>query len=114
MAMSALVKTAVAFTAAGQEVTFRCIDAAKSITLVIEATGKTLDDETIANFFELSSSIRNSTRAEVLGLKPVVAERVVSLYGGFVQLRNQNDGIALNVAMKKSLAAEGVEAGEAP
>jgi K+-sensing histidine kinase KdpD len=110
MSLAALLKTAVVFSAPGEEVTVRCIDANTTITLVMEATGKTLDEEIIAAFFDLSSSARNGTRAEVLGLKPVVAERVISLYGGFVQMLNRNaDGIAVSVTMKKALPAEPVE-----
>ena len=108
--LTALLKTAIVFSAPGQEVTIRCIDGTATVTLVIEATGKTLKEETIAGFFDLSSSARSSTPAEVLGLRPVVADRVFSLYGGFVQLRNRNaDGIALNVALRKSIPAEPVE-----
>jgi len=107
MSLAALVKTAVVFSASKEEVAVRCIEGATTITLVIESTGKPLDEEIIEGFFDLSSSVRSGTWAEVLGLKPVVAERVIALYGGFVQLHNlDTKGIALNVTMKKSLPAE--------
>jgi DNA-binding response OmpR family regulator len=110
MSLTALLKTAAAFSDSGQEVTVRCIDETTTISLVIEATGKPLDEAVLAGFFDLSSSARNGSRAEVLGLKPIVAERVVSLYGGHVELRNRDaNGIALNVAMKKSLPQPPVE-----
>ena len=104
MSLTALLKTAVVFSTPGEEVVVRCIDGETTATLIMETTGKTLDEEIINGFFDLSSSARSSTPAEVLGLRPVVADRVVSLYGGFVQLRNHDDtGIVLNVTMKKSL-----------
>ncbi|MEX0332390.1 MAG: response regulator [Puniceicoccaceae bacterium] len=105
MSLTALLKTAVIFSAPNEEVVVRCIDGDTTASLIMEVTGKTLDDDIIAGFFDLSSSTRSSTPAEVLGLRPVVADRVVSLYGGFVQLRNHDDsGIVLNVTMKKSLS----------
>ncbi len=107
MALTTLVRTAVALNAAGEEVRFRCIDETNTLTLVIEAAGKPLDEKAMAGFFDLSSSARCSTRVEALGLKPIVAERVVSLYGGSVQLRNQDAGtIALDVVLKKAFPAE--------
>ena len=109
MSLAALLKTAVVFSAPGQEVVVRCVDGETTITLIMEAAGKTLEEEAIAGFFDLSNSARSSTRAEVLGLKPVVADRVVSLYGGFVKLQNHDDnGVALNVTMKKSALTEPV------
>ena len=103
-ALTALVDTAVTFAAPKEQVSIRCIDGATSITLVAEAKGKPLSDEAIAGFFDLSSTVRSSTRAEVLGLKPVVAERVISLYGGFVQISTmEEDGTAINITMKKSM-----------
>jgi CheY-like chemotaxis protein len=110
MSLTAFLKTAVVFTEPGRSVAFRCIDGTTTITLILETSGRILDEKTIDGFFDLSSSVRSSTRAEVLGLRPVVAERVVSLYGGFVQLRNNDDsGITINITMKKSLTQESVE-----
>ena len=111
MALNTLLKTAVVFSSPKQEVKARIVDGATSVTLILEATGKPLEEDTIARFFDLSSSVRNSTSADILSLKPVVAERVISLYGGFVQLRNHdNTGIGINITMKKSLPVESVEA----
>lgn len=113
VALAALVKTAVAFSSPEQTVSARIIDGASTVTLVLEASGNPLDDKTIAGFFELSSSVRNSSRAESLGLKPVVTERVISLYGGFVQLTNlDSTGIVLNVTMKKSQPVKSAESGD--
>ncbi|MEX0324121.1 MAG: response regulator [Puniceicoccaceae bacterium] len=113
VAMAALVKTVVAFSSPKQTVSARIIDGASTLTLILEASGDPLDENTIAGFFELSSSVRNSSRAEALGLKPVVAERVISLYGGFVQLTNLgSSGVGLNVTMKKSRPGETVESGD--
>jgi signal transduction histidine kinase len=110
MALNTLLKTAVVFSSPKQEIKARIVDGGLSVTLILEATGKPLEEETIERFFELSSSVRNSTRADVLSLKPVVAERVISLYGGFVQLRNHDDtGIGINITMKKSVSDESVE-----
>jgi DNA-binding response OmpR family regulator len=103
MALTALINTAVTFTAPKEKVSIRCIDGTATTTLVVEAAGKQLSDEIIAGFFDLSSTVRSSTRAEVLGLKPVVAERVIVLYGGFVKISNVEDlGTAMNITMKKS------------
>jgi K+-sensing histidine kinase KdpD len=103
MSLTALLMTAAVFTQSGQSVSVICSDEADTVTLILESTGRELDEKTIDGFFDLSSSVRSSTRAEILGLKPVVAERVISLYGGTVELRNQQDkGIAINITMKKS------------
>lgn len=103
MALIALIKATILFSSPNQQVAARIIEGEAMITLILEAVGEPLNEDTIAGFFDLSSSVRNSTRAESLGLKPVVAERVISLYGGYVQLANLNSsGIAINVTMKKS------------
>lgn len=113
MSLIALLKTVAVFSNPGEEVAVRCIDGATTITLVMESVGRPIDKAVIAGFFDLSSSARNGSRAEILGLKPVVAERIFSLYGGSVKLSNQDaNGISLIVEMKKSLPSQAVEAAD--
>ena len=107
MALSTLLKTAVVFSSPRQEVQARIVEGAMAVTLILEVIGNPLDEEILKQFFELSTSVRNNTRADVLGLKPVVANRVISLYGGFVQIRNNNEnGIGIDITMKKSVDDE--------
>ena len=48
-----------------------------------------LSDGQAASFFDLASTARSSSFAEQLGLAPVVAERIISLFGGDVHLIQQ-------------------------
>lgn len=104
MSLTALLMTAIVLTDERQPSGVFCIEESTTVTLIFESAGRVLDDQTIEGFFDLSSSVRSSTRAEVLGLKPVVAERVISLYGGSVQLATREDkGMVINIKLKKSL-----------
>lgn len=102
--LTAMLMTAVVFTDSGQALTIICSEETDTVTLTLEPAGKQLNEKTIEGFFDLSSSVRSSTRAEILGLKPVVAERVFSLYGGSVHLQNQEGkGTVIQIKLKKSV-----------
>jgi len=45
-----------------------------------------LTDEQAYGFFEISSSIRGSSAAEILGLSPVVAHKIICAFGGELRL----------------------------
>ena len=65
-----------------------------------------LDEETTESFFGVFSTARNRSVSESLGLKPAVAERIVSLYGGAVQLQNRPPhGTEIRIALMKCTAS---------
>ena len=85
-ALVIFIKVAACFNAAGNQISL-CA-ALKTDTIVIHIP---LDffklSETQANdFFDLTSTIRACSHAERLGLAPVVAERIIKLFGGSVCL----------------------------
>jgi two-component system sensor histidine kinase/response regulator len=104
MAIETLVKTSVLFTSPGERTSVRLAEDLETVTVIIEGNGKCLREDEIAGFFDMSSSVRNGTYADELGLKPVLAERVITLYGGCVQIRNLNPaGIEIKIVMIKTL-----------
>ncbi len=49
-----------------------------------------IDNHKSESFFDIMSSVRASSYAENLGLAPVTAERIISLYGGRVKLSSEH------------------------
>jgi len=97
-ALTSLMQTAAAFTKPDQTVAFRCMDEGDRLVLTITGKGRGLDAEAASGFFDVFSTVRNTTYAEMLGLKPVVAERIISLYGGSVHMANLDpEGVELTI-----------------
>lgn len=87
-AVTSLFETAAVFTVEGEAVV---IDHAKTeggLSLTVRGAGHTLPDDSVSSFFDVYSPTRHSSYAEELGLKPAVAERIISLFGGDVKIRN--------------------------
>jgi DNA-binding response OmpR family regulator len=86
-AFSYLLETAAKFSA-GEPLVLRCRRTALSVELAISAKGRTIPDELIADFFDVFSVSKPIRAAGELGLGPPVAQRIISLFGGSVILRN--------------------------
>lgn len=102
MALTSLLKTSVALTGRGEAV--RICLAAENDTVEICLTGKgnELEPQMLAGFLDVFSSVRACTPAESLGLKPAVAARIISLYGGKVAIQNTGEpGLELKIQFKK-------------
>ncbi|MEN8254139.1 MAG: response regulator [Verrucomicrobiota bacterium] len=101
-ALTSLLQTAIAFTACDQTVAVSYDGDADKATVTMEGRGRGLSSEAAAGFFDVFGTVRNSTSAEVLGLKPAVAERIISLYGGNVQIRSLAcQGVELKIVLQK-------------
>lgn len=108
-ALTSLLQTAAAFTDPGTRVAIRVEETTEHIAVTLMAQGHPLDAADAANFFEVFSDVRSRTAAEPLGLKPAVAERIISLYGGKVQLAAPAEGgTEIRIALKKADAGAAV------
>lgn len=103
-AIDSLLKTAIKFAKTGTTVTVRCLEDDEKVSIYTKSEGDELEPKVIANFFDVFSSVRSYTYAEELGLSPVVAERIVSLYGGSLTVENQqeNKGVKLQMTLLKA------------
>lgn len=102
-ALTSLLLTAAAFTDPGNRVAIHAADKTEHIALTLAARGETLDAAAAENFFDVFSQVRSRTAAESLGLKPAVAERIISLYGGKVRLTSPAEGeTEIQIALQKA------------
>lgn len=102
-AVETFLKTAIKFAGVGTTITVDCSEDNKQVNLCSRSEGIELEPDVIANFFDVFSSVRSYTYAEELGLSPVVAERIVSLYGGSLTVDNQQKkkGVKLQLTLLK-------------
>ncbi|HBC74531.1 MAG TPA: hypothetical protein DC017_06695 [Candidatus Wallbacteria bacterium] len=63
-----------------------------SLLLKYALDNLTVPEADIENFFEISSSARCATYAQALGLSPVVARKILNLFGGELNfIKNTNE-----------------------
>jgi len=71
------------------------------VRISILATGYQLPEEKIDSFFEMFSMSQPLTPGGDLGLAPTVAQKIISLFGGNVSVRNLDPpGIAFETNLK--------------
>jgi two-component system, sensor histidine kinase and response regulator len=85
-ALRTLIETAACFSVARDTVRVAAIASQQRIQLDFALDNLAIADEQAASFFDITSSARSSSFAEPLGLAPVVAHRIVALFGGEVRL----------------------------
>ncbi|MCP4701064.1 MAG: hybrid sensor histidine kinase/response regulator [Gammaproteobacteria bacterium] len=103
-ALIALIKTAVKFSNIGKQINISCNLIENEILIGIHATGRTIPEETISDFFEVFSIAKPITRSGDLGLDPPVAARIISLFGGSVSVENREPpGISFTIKLKSAL-----------
>lgn len=56
------------------------------VTIKLEAKGKSVTDKTAESFFDFHSDARASSHAESVGLAPVIASKIITLFDGTVNL----------------------------
>ncbi len=101
-AFISLLQTTLAFTARGERISVECTEAHDRITVSLQGCGKTLLPGEAEKFFNVFGSARNETHAELLGLKPAVAERIFSLFGGSVHISGSNPrGVKIIIRLPK-------------
>jgi two-component system, sensor histidine kinase and response regulator len=100
-ALHALIDAGLRFVTSGNSL--RVWDEASDgeVRLVIEGQGQTIPPELTEQFFDLFSFNESSIVGVDLGLGPVVARRILTLFGGTVSVRNRDgSGVCLTASIK--------------
>ncbi|MCP4699794.1 MAG: hybrid sensor histidine kinase/response regulator [Gammaproteobacteria bacterium] len=96
-----LLKTAVKFANKDTMVRLSCRQEEGVCHIGIDTTGQNIPEEYIDKFFEVFSIVQPLTAAGDLGLTPPVAERIISLFGGSVTVKNRKPaGLSFSVRLK--------------
>jgi len=96
-AFSSLLETAAKFST-GEPVTVACKRTALSVEVAISAKGRNIPSDMLAAFFDVFSVSKPIKDVGDIGLGPPVAQRIVSLFGGSVAVRNEvPDGVCFLV-----------------
>lgn len=100
-ALQSLLETAVRFSKPGQSVKLACGKRETDVLLTMETRGRTVPADTIARFFEVFSVAESLVPEGDIGLRPAIAGRILSLYGGSVSIENLDPpGIRFIVRLK--------------
>ncbi len=101
-AFLSLLQTTLAFTDRGERIAITCREESSHMTICLQGRGKTLPPEEAEAFFKVFGVTRNETYAEKLGLKPAVAERIISLFGGSVRICGiEERGVRIVITLPK-------------
>jgi K+-sensing histidine kinase KdpD len=99
-ALHALFETAVKFSAKGETVRLARELAPASATVVVECQCPPIPIPALAAFFDLFSIGKAITPGGDLGLGPAMAYRILSLFGGSVNVQNREpSGIRLTISL---------------
>lgn len=100
-ALEALFETAVHFSAPGNVITLSISNSDKEVLLRIETKGRRIPEKYLSQFFDVLAIAEAVVPGGDLGLRPAVAERIISLFDGSVTVENLDPaGIQLNVRLK--------------
>ena len=102
-AFEALLETAVRFSKPGGVVALSTVVSESGVSLVIETAGLAIPEDLLPRFFDVLAIAEAIFPGGDLGLRPAVAERIVSLFGGSVSVENLDPaGIRLTVRLKSA------------
>ena len=102
-ALEALLETAIKFAKAGTTIRFSGTDLETGILLTIEASGRSILEKYLPRFFDVLAIADPIIPGGDLGLRPAVAERIITLFGGSVTAENLDPaGIRLTVRLRSS------------
>jgi DNA-binding response OmpR family regulator len=87
-ALFSLIETAVKMARPETVVQIQGYPFAEEVCLVMEACGNTIPEDVVPRFFEVLAIPQKLTSGGDLGLTPAIAERIISMYGGRVQVKN--------------------------
>ena len=85
-AMETLIRLATAFSREKQKAQITGAVEALTVRVRLALDDLSLTEAQAADFFELESSARRSSTAEILGLAPVVADKIIAAFGGKISL----------------------------
>jgi DNA-binding response OmpR family regulator len=99
-ALEALLETGVRFSQAGNDLKLSCTASPARVLLSVEATGYAIPKQFLSRFFDVLAIKDSIVPGGDLGLRPAVAERIISLFGGSVTVENvEPAGIRLNISL---------------
>jgi two-component system sensor histidine kinase/response regulator len=102
-ALDALIETAVKFSEPGEMVRVSLESGPGLQRLIVDSHGRTIPEPHLARFFDLFSIGEALTPSGDLGVRPALAQRILSLFGGSVSVRNREQaGIRLTICLRKS------------
>ena len=100
-ALEALLETCVRFSKPGSVINLSLSTSEAGVMVSIETTGCSIPEKLIPRFFDVLAIGEAIVPGGDLGLRPAVAERIISLFGGSVTVENLDpNGIRLNVRLK--------------
>jgi signal transduction histidine kinase len=102
-ALDALFETAVKFSEGGEMVRVSLESVPGSQGLIVDSHGRTIPEPHLARFFDLFSIGEALTPGGDLGVRPALAQRILSLFGGSVSVANREQaGIRLTIWLQKA------------
>ncbi len=104
-ALQALLETAVKFSISGECVRLSAATRVDTVSLTMEAHGRIVPASALPKFFDLFSIGEAITPGGDLGLGPPVAHRIISLFGGSVEVANITSpapGMRVTVSLKRA------------
>ncbi|HNY12870.1 MAG TPA: response regulator [Candidatus Wallbacteria bacterium] len=90
-AFTSILKTSTYFNVKKDKLTMKCEISENAINLCIHLDNLRISEEHAGSFFELASVSRQCSQAQDMGLSPVVARKIVGLFGGDIKMIKQND-----------------------
>ena len=104
-ALHALLETAVKFSKDGGVIPILRDDAADTVSIIIEARGRSIPESSLVKFFDLLAVGEAIIPGGDLGLGPAVACRILALFGASVSVANlATPGIRLTILLKAAEA----------
>jgi two-component system sensor histidine kinase/response regulator len=102
-ALDALIETAVKFSERGEMVRVSLESGPGSQRLIVDSHGRTIAEPQLARFFDLFSIGEALTPGGDLGVRPALAQRILSLFGGSVSVGNREQaGKGLTIWLQKA------------
>lgn len=101
-ALSALLKTAIRFSTQGKVIQLACQLDKEHVTMKITTQGRTIPPEFLLRFFDVFSVVDSVVPGDDIGLGPPVAERIITLFGGSITVKNlEPAGIVFKITLKR-------------
>ncbi len=101
-ALAEVIKTAIKFSRHGGTVSLSCEPLQKDVSIGIHATGRTIPEEELSQFFEVPSNIEKMNPGRHPGRGPSTAKHIITLLGGEMTVANRGSaGISFVVKLKR-------------
>ncbi len=102
-AITAILETAAHFASEGTKIRIHCEPAPESVTVVVSAQGRSIPANQVADFLSTLTVTQAVVPGGDLGLRPTLADRIISASGGELAVRNTDSpGIAFSIRLTRS------------